>query len=96
MRILRIALGVVAVPSLVGVARPERHWFERLRSHPEIEIVRHDGAPQWVRATPDPSAETKAAIDCAFRENYGLVDWWYGVLLRGNPIPVRLDADPLG
>jgi len=45
MRILRIALGVVTAPSLVGVARRERHWFERLRSHPEIEIVRHDADP---------------------------------------------------
>jgi len=80
----------------VRVARPERHWFQRLRVHPEIEIIRHGGAPQKVRATPDPSAETKAAIDRVFREKYGLVDWWYGVLLRSDPIPVRLDAGPLG
>jgi len=45
MRILRIALGVVTAPSLVSVARPERHCFERLRSHPGIEIVRHDADP---------------------------------------------------
>jgi len=80
----------------VRVARPERHWFQRLRAQPEIEIVRHGGAAQKVRATPDPSAETKAAIDRVFREKYGLVDWWYGVLLRSDPIPVRLDAGPLG
>ena len=24
-------------------------------------------------------------------EKYGAVDWWYGVLLRRNPVPVRLD-----
>jgi hypothetical protein len=30
----------------------------------------------------------------AFREKYGRTDWWYGVLLRRHPIPVRLDPDP--
>jgi hypothetical protein len=79
----------------VRVARPERQWFQRLRAEPEIEIIRHGGAPQRVRATPEPTAETKATLDRAFREKYGLVDWWYGVLLRSNPIPVRLDAAPL-
>lgn len=78
----------------VRVARPERRWFARLRSHPEIEIVRNDGAPQKVRATPDPSTETKVRIDRAFRDKYGIVDWWYGVLLRSKAIPVRLEAAP--
>ena len=80
----------------VRVARPERQWFARLRKNPEIEIVRHDGAPQKVRATPDPSTDTKVRIDRAFRQKYGIVDWWYGVLLRSNPIPVRLEAAPPG
>lgn len=78
----------------VRVARPEREWFRRLREHPEIEIVRGDGAPQKVRATPDPTEQTKAALDAAFREKYGIVDWWYGVVLRSNALPIRLDAAP--
>ena len=78
----------------VRVARPEREWFRRLREQPEIEIVRGDGPPQKVRATPDPTEQTKAALDAAFREKYGFVDWWYGVLLRRDPIPIRLDAAP--
>ena len=75
----------------VRVARPEREWFKRLRANPEIEILRHGGAPQRVHATPDPTVDTKAKLDRAFREKYGLTDWWYGVLLRHDPIPVRLD-----
>jgi hypothetical protein len=80
----------------VRVARPERQWLQRLRKNPEIEIVRRDAAPLKVRATPDPSTDTKARIDRAFREKYGIVDWWYGLLLRSNPIPVRLEAAPPG
>jgi len=78
----------------VRVARPERRWFQRLASHPEIEILRHDGAPQRVIAKPDPSPETRTALATAFRAKYGLVDWWYGVLLRRDPIPVRLEPAP--
>jgi hypothetical protein len=78
----------------VRVARPERQWFQRLKQHPEIEIVRGDGAPQRVLASPDPTAETKAALDAAFRAKYGVVDWWYGLLLRRAPVPVRLDPAP--
>ena len=76
----------------VRVARPERQWLRRLRAQPEIEILRNGGAPQKMRATPDPSAETKLRIDRAFRDKYGLVDWWYGVVLRSTLIPVRLEA----
>ena len=78
----------------VRVARPERQWFQRLKQHPEIELVRDGGGPRRMRATPDPSVETKAALDAAFRAKYGVVDWWYGVLLRRSPIPVRLDPAP--
>ena len=78
----------------VRVARPEREWFARLRKNPEIEIVRQGGDPQKVRATPDLSTDTKVRIDRAFRDKYGIVDWWYGLLLRSNPIPVRLEAAP--
>jgi hypothetical protein len=78
----------------VRVARPEREWFRRLRERPEIEIVRGDGPPRKVRATPDPTDETKRALDAAFRAKYGLVDWWYGVVLRRNAVPIRLDAAP--
>ena len=77
----------------VRVARPERLWFQRLQTHPQIEITR-DGRTQTVIAKPDRSPAARAAIDAAFRAKYGLVDWWYGLLLRSNPIPVRLDPAP--
>ncbi len=78
----------------VRVARPERQWFQRLRKNPEIEVIRNGAAPRKLRATPDLSTDTKLRIDRAFREKYGIVDWWYGVVLRSNPIPVRLEAAP--
>ena len=77
----------------VRVARPERRWFQRLQAHPRIEITRA-GKTLAVIAVPDRSPEARAAIDGAFRAKYGLVDWWYGLLLRSNPIPVRLDPAP--
>lgn len=75
----------------VRVARPERQWFQRLRAEPEIELVRGGAEPRRMRATPDPTLETKARLDRAFRDKYGLVDWWYGVVLRRNPMPVKLE-----
>ena len=35
-------------------------------------------------------ASIRAAVDAAFRAKYGVTDWWYGVLLRRDPIPIRL------
>ncbi len=77
----------------VRVARPERRWFQRLQNHPRIEITR-SGQTQAVIAVPDRSPQARAMVDAAFRAKYGLVDWWYGLLLRSNPIPVRLDPAP--
>jgi hypothetical protein len=79
----------------VRVARPGRHWFQRLEANPRIAITR-DGATQTVIATPDRSPDAGAAIDAVFRDRYGLVDWWYGLLLRSDPIPVRLVPDSSG
>jgi hypothetical protein len=36
----------------------------------------------------------RAVIDRRFREKYGWVDWWYGVLLRRHAIAIRLDPAP--
>jgi hypothetical protein len=77
----------------VRVANPERHWFHRLASHPRIELIRK-GVPQQVDAHPQDTPEARATLDARFREKYGLVDWWYGVLLRRHAIPVRLDPVP--
>lgn len=77
----------------VRVARPERLWFQRLEAQLRVEITRGD-TTQTMLAKPDRSPATRAAIDAAFRAKYGVVDWWYGVVLRSDPIPVRLDPAP--
>ncbi len=75
----------------VRVARPGRRWFQRLSRDPRAVLVRN-GVAQPVVARAEDAADVRAAIDERFREKYGAVDWWYGVLLRRNPVPVRLDA----
>lgn len=79
----------------VRVARPERSWFQRLRERPDVELLRHGVAlPYRAREIEDP--EMRARVDAAFREKYGFVDWWYGVLLRRDPRPIRLDPANAG
>jgi hypothetical protein len=73
----------------VRVADASRAWFQRLSRHPRAQLLR-GGATQTVDARPQDSAEARALIDRRFREKYGVVDWWYGVLLRRNAVPVRL------
>jgi hypothetical protein len=74
----------------VRVARPERGWFQRIRDRAEVELVRNGVALPY-RAIEITDPEMRARVDAAFREKYGLVDWWYGLLLRRDPRPVRLD-----
>ena len=74
----------------IRVAKPERHWFQRLLVDPHAQIVRA-GIAREVTAHPQDSAEISARVDAAFRAKYGAVDWWYGLLLRRGAIPVRLD-----
>jgi hypothetical protein len=74
----------------VRVANPGREWFRRLAANPRAELVRGERV-QVVVATPHDLAEVRAALDRSFREKYGATDWWYGVLLRRQAVPVRLD-----
>jgi hypothetical protein len=76
----------------VRVANPEREWYRRLLEQPSVELVRA-GQAQRYTAEPHDTPEAAAAIDAAFREKYGLVDWWYGVLLRRHAVPVRLRVE---
>ena len=79
----------------VRVGRAGRSWGERLRANPQAELVRA-GVTTARLATLDDSPETRARVDAAFAEKYGHVDWWFGVVIRKNPIPVRLDPAPPG
>lgn len=79
----------------VRVARPERSWFRRLGGRPEVELVRNGVALPY-RAIEITDPAMRARVDAAFREKYGLVDWWYGLLLRRDPRPIRLDPASAG
>jgi len=73
----------------VRVANPQRGWYRRLLEQPRVELVRA-GQVQACLARPYDVPEIAAQVDAAFRVKYGLVDWWYGLLLRRHPIPVKL------
>jgi hypothetical protein len=74
----------------IRVARPNRRWYRRILAHPNVELVRN-GVTQPCRAVPIRDSDTRKRVNDAFRAKYGWVDWWYGVLLRRDAIPVRLD-----
>jgi len=77
----------------VRVGRAGRAWGERLRADPHVELVR-GGVTTPRLAVVDDTPAGHARIDAAFRQKYGRVDWWYGVLVRKDPYPVRLDPAP--
>jgi hypothetical protein len=52
------------------------------------------GHAQAVIAEPQREPEVRAAVDSAFRAKYGVTDWWYGVLLRRDAIPIRSTPAP--
>ena len=73
----------------VRVGRAGRAWGRRLEAHPDVELVR-GGATIPCSASVVTDAVLRRAIDEAFAAKYGWVDWWYGVVLRRNPVPVAL------
>ncbi len=77
----------------VRVANPNREWFKRLSRQPRAGLIRH-GSLMPVVARAQAGPEVRAILDRRFREKYGAVDWWYGVLLRRGAIPLRLDPAP--
>ena len=58
-----------------------------------VRLIRH-GSLMPVVARAQDGPEGRAILDRRFREKYGAVDWWYGVLLRRGAIPLRLDPAP--
>jgi hypothetical protein len=75
----------------VRVANPERGWYRRIVDDPRVELVR-GGRVQALRAEADPSPASRAALDQAFAAKYGVIDAWYGLLLRRGAVPIRLVA----
>ena len=74
----------------VRIARPNRSWGEELQKNPEVELRRGDVTRRCTAVLVTDDA-LHHRIDRAFAAKYGWVDWWYGLVLRRNPVPVRLD-----
>ena len=77
----------------VRVGRAGRAWGERLRADPHVELVRQ-GVTTPRLAVIDANDGARERVDGAFAAKYGIVDWWYGVIVRKDPIRVRLDPPP--
>jgi hypothetical protein len=73
----------------VRVANPRRAWYQRLLADPKVELER-GGRREPRLALPDRSPEAREMVDEAFAAKYGWVDRWYGLLLRRDPVPIRL------
>jgi hypothetical protein len=72
--------------------RPHLAWLDRIRSNPRVELVR-DGATTPYTARIVETPEARLAIDAAMEVKYGWLGRWYDAVLRGAPIPIRLDPD---
>ncbi|HEX2486498.1 MAG TPA: hypothetical protein VHQ66_14405, partial [Myxococcota bacterium] len=77
----------------VRVANPSRDWYQRLLAEPHVELVRRGHSEPRV-ARPSHDDTVRRAVDEAFAQKYGPVDALYGVLVRRDAVPIRLE--PLG
>jgi hypothetical protein len=71
-------------------SRAAQGWGARVHANPDVELTR-GGAATPVHATFVDDDATRAAVDAAFRDKYGWIDWWFGVVIRKSPQTVRLD-----
>lgn len=74
--------------------RPQNAWYQRLRSQPEVELVR-DGHTQSLRAIPVETPEARERIHALMAARYGLAD--RAISLIRDPstsVAVRLDPIP--
>jgi hypothetical protein len=76
----------------VRIGRPGRGWGERAKSHPDVELIRGDVTTPCIAAVVD-DATLRRRVDDAFAAKYGWVDWWYGVVVRTDPV-VALRLEP--
>jgi len=77
--------------ALIEAANSERPWYQSLRTHPEVELLR-DGAPLRYRALPEPGPEGRERIRTLLREKYGWADWWVSLLQdTSDSVLVRLE-----
>jgi len=77
--------------ALIEAATPERAWYQSLRMHPDVELLR-DGAPLRYRALPETGPEGRDRIRTLLREKYGWADWWVSMLQdTSDSVLVRLE-----
>lgn len=74
----------------VRIGRPGRGWGERLKANPKVELTRA-GATSPRLGVVVGDEDTRRAVERAFADKYGWVDWWFGLVIRKNPDTVRLD-----
>jgi len=79
-------------------AAPERRWLQRLRTHPEVQIVRGGEVTRY-RAVPVETNEARQRIGCLVVQRYGAaalaLALIHQVLLRhaqDEAVPIRLEA----
>ena len=73
--------------------RARLSWLERIRQNPRVELVRRGVTLPYV-ASIDEAPEAKQEIDDAMAAKYGWIDRWYEIVIRPDPIPIRLDPAP--
>lgn len=79
----------------IEAATPERPWYQSLRMHPEVEVVREGGEVRRYRAIPEPGPDGHARVRALLREKYGWADRWVG-LLQDTSRSVAVRLEPLG
>lgn len=81
-------IDVAGVP-WVRVGSPRRAWYRRLLAQPRVELVR-GGRRELRLAQPSDDPTVRRAVDEAFAAKYGPAGAWAGLLLRRDPVPIRL------
>ncbi|MEB2345354.1 MAG: hypothetical protein OZ948_11495 [Deltaproteobacteria bacterium] len=89
----RVWVADVDGAALIEAATPERPWYQSLRTHPDVELLR-DGAPLRYRALPEPGPEGRERIRTLLRAKYGWADWWVS-LLQDSSDSVLIRLEPL-
>jgi len=79
-------------------ATPETRWLQRLRTHPEVQLVRDGGIARY-RAVPVETEEARQRIGCRVVSRYGVPGYamgliHYGLLRRAESeaVPIRLES----
>jgi len=80
--------------SYLRAASSDARWLERVRSNPEVTVVRDEHPARFLAAEED-EAETRRLVNAAMAEKYGFADeMWSRISDRESAVPIRLE--PIG